>query len=257
MTSMAEIDPVVNATTTIATNVPRDKEGGDKENLAITPATAPFFRLPRELRDQIYDLVALSARTTYYDITLEANKQPEKIAYVTRGGSQFEVEYAAAAERRIRSLLVAGDRSGLVLSSPEARQHVKNRDKQVKAEQHWLEVSQGQCAGGYNGRNIHALILVVPLVTKADSSRFRYPSTVVFAFRFPGKEELGPRRRVDAYWHHDSRHQDSRRLIFPSADGSAVQELLKIAQKVVWTGSMREYVIWQRYFASHMRREAY
>ena len=63
MTSMAEIDPVVNATTTIATNVPRDKEGGDKdggdkENLASTPATAPFFRLPRELRDQIYDLVA-------------------------------------------------------------------------------------------------------------------------------------------------------------------------------------------------------
>ncbi|KAM0711123.1 hypothetical protein Q7P35_001862 [Cladosporium inversicolor] len=254
MASMAEIDQTDNATTTVATNVLHDKEGADKEDLAVTPATAPFFRLPRELRDEVYDLVALSARTTYYDITLEANKQPEKIAYVIRGGSQFEIECAAAAERRIRSLLVAGDRSGLVLSSPEAPQHVKNRDKQVKAEQHWHEVSQGKCAGGYNGRNIHALILVVPLVTKANSSRFRYPSTVMFTFRFSGKEELGPRRRVDAYWHHDIRRlQDSRRLIFPSVGGSAVQELLKIAQKVVWTGSFREYMIWQRYIAALRR----
>jgi hypothetical protein len=240
---MADSDATDNAKTTVAVNVLRDKKGADA-------ATAPFFHLPRELRDEVYDLVALSAHTTYYDITLEANKQPRKMAYVTKGGSQFEVEYAAAAERRIKSLLVAGDRSGLQLCSPDPRLHAWGQAQQVKAEDHWLEGSQGRRADGSYGQNIHAIILVVPLAPNANTHDLDRPSTVVFAFRFPGKEELGPRLRFDAYW-----HQKSRGLTFPSVNSSAVQELLRIAQQVVWTGSIREYMMWRRYVVSYVRRE--
>lgn len=257
---MTDVDLTINTSTSVATNGLCDKKGADKVDLtataagaatAATFATFPFFRLPRELRDEIYDRIVCSARTTYYDITLEANKPPRKIAYITRGGSRFEVECADAARRRIKSLLVAGDRNGLKLCGPDPHLHAPHGQQQVKAEHHWLEGSQGQRSDGSYGLNIHAIILVVPVAPNGNTFKLRRPSTVVFAFRFPGKEELGPRLRFDAYW-----HQKSRSLTFPSVDDSAVQDLINIARQVVWKGSIREYMIWRRYVVSHVRREA-
>lgn len=245
---MADVDTTNKATTTVATNVQREEEGAKKRDLtaaAATAATFPFFRLPRELRDEIYDRVACSARTTFYEITLEANKPPRKIAYITRGGSQFEVECADAASRRIKSLLVAGDRSGRSLCGPETSE-ARDPEQQVKAKHHWLEGSQGYRADGSYGQHIHALILVLPLASEERG----YRSMVVIRFRFPGKEELGPRRRFDAYW-----YRKSYKLKFPALAGSAVQELLDIARQVVWKGSIREYMIWRRYVANYVRRE--
>ena len=98
---------------------------------------ASFFQLPRELRDEICDLVVLKPRTTYYNIALEANKQPKKTAYVTiRGGSQFDVKLAAAAQRRVKLFLLASDRSGLQLFGPDPRQDWRNREREFKVEQH-------------------------------------------------------------------------------------------------------------------------
>jgi hypothetical protein len=75
---------------------------------------------------------------------------------------------------------------------------------------------------------------------------------VVIRFRFPDKEDLGPRRRFDACW-----YQKSYKLKFPSLAGSEVQELLNIARQVAWKGSIREYMIWRRYVVRYMRREAH
>ena len=62
---------------------------------------------------------------------------------------------------------------------------------------------------------------------------------------------MGPRRRFYACW-----EEDSRKLMFLDVDRSAVQELLRIAQKVAWTGSIREYTMWRRYVLKYIRKEA-
>jgi hypothetical protein len=235
----AEDEPAGTTASTLRVN------NGTGEADRRTAARSPFFRLPRKPRDEIYDYVALSARTTYYDIALEANKQPQKIAYVNRGGSQFDAELGDAAQRRVRSLLLTGDRSGRQLCDPEPCHHVPNQEKLVKAEHHWLGGSQGRRADGSYGLNVHAFILVVPLYAVYA------PSSVVFTFRFPGKEELGPRLRFNAYW-----GAISGKITFPDVDNSAVQELLSIARKVAWKGSIREYMIWRRYVVNHVRKEA-
>ena len=46
-------------------------------------AQSPFFRLPRELRDDIYDLIALKADSLYYEFSLKAGEPVQKKALVT------------------------------------------------------------------------------------------------------------------------------------------------------------------------------
>ena len=58
-------------------NALRIDDGTDEADRETTP-TFRFFHLPRELRDEIYDLVAESAHTKYYDMVFEANKQPKR-----------------------------------------------------------------------------------------------------------------------------------------------------------------------------------
>lgn len=154
-------------------------------------------------------------------------------------------ELGEAAQRRVRSLLLTGDRSGLQLCDLEPYYHVPNQEKLVKAEHHWLEGSQGRRADGSYGLNIHAFTLVIPLYA------IYAPSSVGFTFRFPGKEELRPRLCFDAYW-----GGISGKITFQDLGDSAVQELLSIAQKVAWKGSIREYMIWRRYVVNHVRKEA-
>lgn len=152
----------------------------------------------------------------------------------------------------MRSLLLAGARSGQQLCGPESCQQVRNQEKLVKAEQHWLEGSQGQRADGSHGLNIYAFILVVELYpSDIISNQVCAPSTVVFTFRFPEKEDLGPHLRFDAYW-----EEISHKITFTNVNSSAVQESLSIAQKVFWTGSIRDYMIWRRYVVDHVRKEA-
>lgn len=87
----------------------------------VTTTEPPFFRLPRELRDEIYDLVAMCEETLYCDITLTAGGPSQKTTHVDRGDrrtfskSQFEVEYSAAIERRVKSLTAGRDRNGFKL----------------------------------------------------------------------------------------------------------------------------------------------
>ena len=149
-----------------------DEPATDPSAHVIDVATTqpPFFRLPRELRDGIYDLVALSEETLYCDITLRADGPSQKTTEVHRGDrvtfskSQFEVEYSAAIEKRVKSLMAGRDRNGLELRGPGRLEYVLSAHvSMVKAKELWLEVSKGRRENGHIGHNIHALVLIVPL----------------------------------------------------------------------------------------------
>lgn len=85
----------------------------------------PFFRLPRKVRDQIYDLVAQSEDTMHYNVTLKSKtgEEAQKTASIDRGAgplysdSQFETEYADTIKRRITKLLIGADLDGVQLES--------------------------------------------------------------------------------------------------------------------------------------------
>lgn len=66
----------------------------------VAIAQSPFFRLPRELRDTIYDFVALNANSLYYEFLLKSGESVRKAAYVTSdvssGGPPLAGQHAYA-----------------------------------------------------------------------------------------------------------------------------------------------------------------
>lgn len=223
------------------------------------PAQPPFFRLPRELRDEICDLAVMSEEKFYYDIALRADGPARKAVYIDRGAhrtfsdSQFEVEYSTAAERRIKSLVTGGDRCGLQLEGPghpdyyPRQGEIKCRQGMAKAEDVWLEISKGPRADGHIGHSIHALVLGIRM-KGPETTRLQPGPSVIFKFKFPDKAELGPRLRFDCYWDmYAPPTQMDGILHFPSGDDSVVQQILSISSGVDWKGSFREYMLLHRY----------
>jgi hypothetical protein len=254
--SITNINAEAKRTATVANALRIDDGTGETVETAAT--IPPFFRLPRELRDEIYDLAALEAKTFFYDITLRADMPPQKAAYVDRGAgrvfsnSQFEVEYSAAVEKRVKLLVSGADRYGFKLYGPGT---VKTNNQ---AENIWLGVSKAQQEEGKISHNVYDLKLVIPIRPDEDTRLVHdYPS-VVFAFKFPEKAKLGPRVRFDCYWDRVKlpHFGDSDCLRFPSDDGSILEQILSIAKKVNWKGSIREYLVWQRFIVIHAQRGA-
>ena len=236
-----------------------DEPATDPSAHAVDDATAqpPFFRLPRELRDEIYDLAVMSEEKFYYDIAVRADGPAQKAMYIDRGAhrtfsnSQFEVEYSAAAERRIKSLVTGGDRCGLRLGEPgrpeyPRRAEIMTRHGMVKAEDVWLEISKGPRADGHIGHSIHALVLAIRM-KGPETTRLQPGPSVIFKFKFPDKAELGPRLRFDCYWDMYAPTHIDDILHFPSDDDSVVQQILSISSGVDWKGSFREYILLHRY----------
>lgn len=166
MTKIANEDAEDNPTTGAA-NTLRAPDG-----TAATAHDPTFFGLPRELRDEIYTLAALSEHTLYREIILRAGCPPQKSAHVgqdahrTLSDSQFEIEYSAAAERRVRSLMNGGDRSGFFLCGPGARKEPYSQRAQADAI--WLEMSKEEQEDGEISHTVHALMLAIPLVPFRD-----------------------------------------------------------------------------------------
>lgn len=240
-----------------AANISCIHEATDEATQTAT-AISPFFRLPRELRDEICELAALSEHKLYCEIALRAEAPPQKTfhagcdAHRAFPNSQFEFEYAAAVERRVKSLQAGSDLNGFKLWPPGLLEYVvKTRgQRMVKAEEVWLEYSEGLGEDGHAGFNIHAIALVLPLsgTTAGDLER-----SATFKFQFPDKAELGPRLRLDCYWERrEWEVKDS--LHFHSDDGSVVQRVLGMAKEVNWKGSVREYMLWQRYILKYVHR---
>lgn len=64
---------------TAATSASHLKNSADEvKPTATATTTSPFFCLPRELRDQIYDLVALGEHKMTYDVMLRVGEPPRK-----------------------------------------------------------------------------------------------------------------------------------------------------------------------------------
>jgi hypothetical protein len=232
---------------------------------AAQTATAipPFFRLPRELRDEICELAALSEQTLYHDIELRAEGPAQKAVYVDRGApctfpnSQFEVEYSAAVEKRVKSLMNGRDRNRLKLWGPGPLEYVRRADPiMVRAKDVWLETSKGPRPDGQVSYNIHTLVLVIPLrsiIHEEVPYEIELEARVIFEFRFPDKAELGPRLRLDCCWDGDGPDQGDN-LHMPSYNESVVQRVLSIAKETNWKGSVREYMLWQCFIVKYVHR---
>lgn len=110
------------------------------------------------------------------------------------------------------------------------------------------------------GHNVHDLKLVIPITPQNTKPAHDHPSVVV-AFNFPEKAELGPRVRFDCYWDTVTGSlslgdKPCLRLRFPSDNGSVLQQILSIAKEVNWKGSIREHMMWQRYIVTYAQRGA-
>jgi hypothetical protein len=164
---------------------------------------SPFFRLPREIRDEVYDLVALSEERMLYSITLKANERPQKAHVAPRGASYacsvFMAEYQDAVTRRVKALMGQGDGNGLRLShfEPLSGSVVK------------VKMSEGE-SKDEPVQNIHAVRLVIPTLWISTKIRkFESPYTyaqaaVVFQFKFPDKEQTVDWKgcmRENMVWH--------------------------------------------------------
>lgn len=77
--------------------------------------------------------------------------------------------------------------------------------------------------------------------------------SVIFAFKFPDRAELGPRLRFGCYWDR-TEVSGVDYLRFPSDDGSILQQVLSVAKGMDWKESVREYLLWQRYVVEYARR---
>ena len=222
-----------------------------------SPATAPsvkvfpFFRLPRELRDEIHYLNALEADIVCYDIDLRALGQPRKVAYVGMRPSgalhmsQFEDEYVAAVGLRIRALMTGGDRNKLKIAGPGPS------DSKMGLRDIRFEASTAERADGTVIRNLHALEVFIPFIPFCKEREIG----VLVTFRFPDKDELGPRSWFGCDWHVEQAG-DKLVLVFPSKNDTVAQQILSVAKGVNWKGAMREYMIWKRYIAQYTHDRA-
>lgn len=106
-TSITNVNAEKKPTATVANALRIDDGTGEVDDTTAT--ISPFFRLPRELRDEIYELAALSEETLYCNITLRADGPAQKTSHAGRDAhrtfpdSQFEIEYSTAVEHTVSS----------------------------------------------------------------------------------------------------------------------------------------------------------
>lgn len=263
---------------TAATSALHPENSADEvDPTAAATTTSPFFRLPRELRDQIYDLVALSEHKITYDVMLRVGEPPRKKvpfrrdvpdtrsllekAYrahfprrVVSARSQFELEYSAAVGRRVKMLLVGSDLGGLQLPSPGPGLHPRV-DKLVR-KLGKVRLGYSSSRDGKIAQNVHYLKIAMPLVPSdllglgLQAARRRdYPMMVV-VFGFPDTKELGTILSLDIPLQ-NSFSAGCMRFRMPRAYGygNLMSKAISAAEEVSWEGCVREHMVWQTYFA--------
>jgi hypothetical protein len=242
----------VNSAETMKTRSMTAIDDARRATAAEATAHSTLFRLAPETRDHIWDLVALSEEEMVYSITLKAGEQPQKAYAVPRGASyacsEFMTEYQNAVKRRVIALIGKGDRNGLRLShfEPLSESVVKVKMSEGKTED---EPAQ----------NIHAvrLVILARLITsEARTYTFDGPvehpqAVVVFQFKFPESEQLGPLQDLPLSWDkHDSR---DRGFATPERYNPLMKQVRGISKTVDWKGCMRENIVWHVFFARYAR----
>lgn len=136
------------------------------------PTTSHLLRLPRGLRDRIYDYVTVNAEGLNLRIQMSKGSKPEKIVFaldgLARASSQLKTEYFAALECRMKGLMGKEDLLGLHLAGRSWMQ------KSILDRKSRLYVSRTLHPDGSVAQNVHKLTVPVQLSTKStgDSAQF-------------------------------------------------------------------------------------
>lgn len=242
---------------------------------AMATEQSPFFRLPRELRDAIYDLVALDANSLYYEFSFKAGEPVQKRAFISsnvdadspplveehstsdrirasgiwhttpentgcdsgldRVCKQFTVEYKAAVERRIECLL------SFRLDEVRLANCFLEWEKWVR-----LEFTRKE-----NAQSAHALTIPVPIVSRPtklyNNTLYKLHAMAYFTFRFYDSEELGPREHQFISLD-EVEYSGFYRYSFPE---HVLQQLNDSMNAADWKSSknrLNERILWIQYF---------
>ena len=243
-----------------------------------TQSQSPFFRLPRELRDAIYDLAALDADSLYYEFSLKSGAPVQKKVLITsdvdvgspqlagelstetrhfrmwqttpkdttsengldRVCKQSSAEYTASLERRIESLLGFGHGEPRLADFPWLGQK-------------WVRI-ESTCADGSNAddstgdsittESLHALTIPVPVVSK-PTRLSKLHAVAYFTFRFDS-EDLGPREH--RFVSLEPLESGFCRFTLPEPVLQQLNDLFKAADWKSSKNRAKERMLWFQYF---------
>lgn len=223
-------------------------------------ANLPLFRLPRELRDNIYALVIASEESIFYNVALEAGKQPQTKTSVGgntgRACRQLRIEYATAVKRYTEPFvkrLVSGQIvDGFRISYPGPLERL--REKNIAP----LQISWTRCKSNGSIRNIRTITIAV-LVQQAPLKVFHEPTgpefTLFASFEFSGSDEDGSSERLSIKMHRKRPGCGWGSYMIPSDLDASVQQAVSFAKTVNWKGYVREYTFWFNYFVRCWRSD--
>lgn len=216
---------------------------------APKPST-PLFRLPRELRDEVYNLVIPSEIEIHYVLTLEPGKRPQTTIFAATHGvahtcHQLRDEYSAAVEPYVKKLVQGQYIGRAELSGPgpdneylvlEIPQFEITRAPRVELD---AEIERTQ--------QIQAIKIDVPVRERGHTSRKL--TTLILSFSFAGFKEDDCHERFDILW-----KKESNTLDIPASLAPSLAQIIETARAVDWKGSLREKLLWQTYFVRHAKR---
>lgn len=222
---------------------------------------SPLFRLPRELRDNISDLLALSEDRLNLRILLKKGSKPQKTVFVAKGFnsvcSQLRQEYTEALERRLKLLMVGKDLAGNQLNGADGHDG--------HAPVAHLHISQAQGANG-SSQHSHSLTLPVELFNRTRASweqaaRAQWAQATrdlvvqpLLIFTFAAESEVvepGSHGFVEC-----SRVRDGKlhRSLFEWPENAAfpLQQIVRTAKATDWRGSTGLFLFWHSYLLRHI-----
>lgn len=209
-------------------------------------ANLPLFRLPRELRDKIYDLIVLSERNIHYVLALERGKRPRiTIFAVTSKAShachQMKVEYTSAVVRHVKKLVKHQTVGGLLLDEPGP--HCEALKKNISQ----LEITQTRASNAEFNQLIQAIKISVTIRDALVGV-----ATLLLTFTFPSFKKFESHQHLKILWRTELRQAETFKI--PPHLTPSLQWIAKTVKAVNWKGSLREYMLWQSYFVRYVRK---
>lgn len=219
---------------------------------------SPLLRLPRELRDKIYSLVAATETRLHLYISLKKEEKPKKAIFTTGGlgrtGTQLKREYTEALGEFV-SKLVRSREQDFQLGSAEYL---------VQCNSASLQVSRTWHTNGTYVQNTHTLRIPVPYevhrgsgwVRKRDHSTYVDDGTKpLFTISFADHEskELAFRHSLSGSLYHKRKSADVE-YWWPKGAKSAIGQIATAVKGADWKGSLPLLSLWYVY-GSRIARE--
>lgn len=257
-------EAIMNTTDATADSSPTDEVNDPKainttaSSEATTTADSRLFRLPLELRDEIYDLLALEETRIFVEIGLQKGEKPRKEVFAVRGlghtTALLRLEYTRAVERRVGGLMSKGDLNGDRICTPASMYKSLRKPR--------LDVSRTQRSDGSFDQHAHALTIQVPCKFpywgwENPNSIFRTFAAdvrqhLVVTFTLDSNEDLESRLSIAGPREIRTREQGYK---FPRGCMAAMEEMASVAKSTKWTGLLRYLQLWQAYVLCWMRKD--